>query len=460
MAAALLARPRAELTARPPDDRWSALEYACHVRDVFRLYDQRLALMLTEDDPDLRQLGPGRTAVERPLQRAGPGDGGRRDRAAAAPLADRFDSVEGDQWQRTGNRSDGARFTVDTFARYFVHDPIHHLYDVARGFAALGVAAEATPGRWVTLAVDTALEPVGARRRRRGPRRPGRAALLRRPPCRPTGPSGARTAATSSFALRAPASPPGGPGRRASWPTSSGWPPSPRSTSTSPCCAPRVSPPRPGSGSTRATARSEALVWGLDPGGAALDQTSSRSRGARPTDCPPGTSGSPTFPRGRASGRPARSSTTSTSARSIGGPTGPLRARSTRPSPWWARFVPTARFADPWVDACRLLIPIDTMGWPAASQAHAYQEPLATVAVTVDLSVGFHRPADDEWLLAEATAPLAAGGLVAATGRVWDRSRGALLASGGQTMLCRPAPAPGRPGPLARRRPWSLCRRR
>jgi hypothetical protein len=33
---------------RPSDDRWSALEYACHVRDVFRLYDERLEMMLTE----------------------------------------------------------------------------------------------------------------------------------------------------------------------------------------------------------------------------------------------------------------------------------------------------------------------------------------------------------------------------------------------------------------------------
>ena len=38
--------------------------------------------------------------------------------------------MTGDQWPRTGPRSDGARFTVETFARYFVHDPVHHLYDV------------------------------------------------------------------------------------------------------------------------------------------------------------------------------------------------------------------------------------------------------------------------------------------------------------------------------------------
>ena len=31
--------------------------------------------------------------------------------------------VHAGQWERAGTRSDGARFTVETFARYFVHDP-------------------------------------------------------------------------------------------------------------------------------------------------------------------------------------------------------------------------------------------------------------------------------------------------------------------------------------------------
>ncbi len=49
---------------------------------------------------------------------------------SAQAIADRFEGVTGAQWQRTGNRSDGASFTVETFARYFMHDPVHHLYDV------------------------------------------------------------------------------------------------------------------------------------------------------------------------------------------------------------------------------------------------------------------------------------------------------------------------------------------
>jgi hypothetical protein len=50
--------------------------------------------------------------------------------AAADAIASRFAGVSGDQWSRSGRRSDGAAFTVETFGRYFVHDPVHHLYDV------------------------------------------------------------------------------------------------------------------------------------------------------------------------------------------------------------------------------------------------------------------------------------------------------------------------------------------
>ena len=45
-------------------------------------------------------------------------------------MAASFAAVEGDQWERPGRRSDGARFTVESFGRYFVHDRVHHVWDV------------------------------------------------------------------------------------------------------------------------------------------------------------------------------------------------------------------------------------------------------------------------------------------------------------------------------------------
>ena len=141
----VLSRPRDQLTVRPSDDRWSALEYACHVRDVLRLYDQRLALMLTEDDPDFANWDQDETATAERYNDQDPADVATGIDDAARAIADRFDSVVGSAWQRTGNRSDGASFTVDTFARYFIHDPVHHLDDVARGFAALGLDPSPSP---------------------------------------------------------------------------------------------------------------------------------------------------------------------------------------------------------------------------------------------------------------------------------------------------------------------------
>ncbi len=128
----VLARPSG-LRDRPSDDRWSPLEYACHVRDVFRLYHERLRLMLDQDDPSYPNWDQDVTAVEDRYNEQDPRQVARELEAAAAGLADAFASVDGDEWRRTGTRSDGARFTVDTFARYMVHDPVHHLHDVGGG---------------------------------------------------------------------------------------------------------------------------------------------------------------------------------------------------------------------------------------------------------------------------------------------------------------------------------------
>jgi hypothetical protein len=116
---------------RPEPQVWSALEYACHVRDVFQIFDERLRLMLTVDGPRYANWDQDETSVEDRYAEQDPGAVADELQAAAATLADRFDSVVGDQWSRTGYRSDGADFTVESFARYFIHDPVHHLREVA-----------------------------------------------------------------------------------------------------------------------------------------------------------------------------------------------------------------------------------------------------------------------------------------------------------------------------------------
>ena len=119
-----------QLRRRRRADRWSDLEYAAHVRDVYRLYLERLTLMLDEDDPVYPNWDQDRAAVDGGYDRLDPAEVADEIVDAAIRLADAFDAVTATQWRRPGRRSDGSAFTVATFARYLVHDPVHHLWDV------------------------------------------------------------------------------------------------------------------------------------------------------------------------------------------------------------------------------------------------------------------------------------------------------------------------------------------
>ncbi len=119
-----------DVRERPDPETWSALEYSCHVRDVYSLFAMRLALMINELDPMFANWDQDETALAERYLEQDPATVADELQAASVIIADGFDAVSGDQWTRTGRRSDGASFTVDTFARYFLHDPVHHLADV------------------------------------------------------------------------------------------------------------------------------------------------------------------------------------------------------------------------------------------------------------------------------------------------------------------------------------------
>jgi hypothetical protein len=123
---------RADVRTRPDDRTWSPLEYAAHVRDVFTLYASRLDLMLTLDDPIYPNWDQDATAITERYDEQDPSVVAAELVEAGTTLADAFDAVPEEAWSRPGRRSDGAGFTVATFARYLLHDAVHHLWDVRR----------------------------------------------------------------------------------------------------------------------------------------------------------------------------------------------------------------------------------------------------------------------------------------------------------------------------------------
>jgi hypothetical protein len=86
--------------------------------------------MLTQDDPSYPNWDQDDTAVAEQYNEQDPTTVATELATAAQQLADAFAAVRDQQWRRTGTRSDGARFTVESFARYMLHDPVHHLHDV------------------------------------------------------------------------------------------------------------------------------------------------------------------------------------------------------------------------------------------------------------------------------------------------------------------------------------------
>lgn len=121
---------RIDARERPERDVWSTLEYGAHVRDVHRVFDERLRLILEQDDPQFPNWDQDATALAERYDLQDPGRVADELADAAATLAARFQSVGPDQWDRPGRRSNGAVFTVTTLGQYFLHDVVHHLHDV------------------------------------------------------------------------------------------------------------------------------------------------------------------------------------------------------------------------------------------------------------------------------------------------------------------------------------------
>jgi hypothetical protein len=115
---------------RPAPATWSTLEYGAHVRDVLRVFDERLRLLVEEDDPLFANWDQDATALEDRYDLQDPRVVADELVDASEVIAARFDSVGDDQWERPGRRSNGSVFTVRTLGQYFLHDVVHHLHDV------------------------------------------------------------------------------------------------------------------------------------------------------------------------------------------------------------------------------------------------------------------------------------------------------------------------------------------
>ncbi|HUR77458.1 MAG TPA: DinB family protein [Acidimicrobiales bacterium] len=119
------------LRTRPQPDQWSALEYACHVRDALCINIERVTATLTDDSPEFQTFGRDEAVVERNYNQQNPAQVADDIDAAAVDLAAAFAAVPDDAWQRFWVRGD-MNFSIDWMARNVQHEVDHHLLDIGR----------------------------------------------------------------------------------------------------------------------------------------------------------------------------------------------------------------------------------------------------------------------------------------------------------------------------------------
>ncbi len=131
----LAARPDAALRRRPSPSGWSALECACHVRDVLGNFADRTELVLAEDDPTFGWWDHEAAVDDERYGEQDPAVVADELVDAAARLDDVLAGVADGEWSRSGVRRPGERFTVDGLARFALHEAHHHRRDAELALA-------------------------------------------------------------------------------------------------------------------------------------------------------------------------------------------------------------------------------------------------------------------------------------------------------------------------------------
>ncbi|MGW9197514.1 DinB family protein, partial [Micromonospora chersina] len=133
---------------RPAPEVWSPLEYACHVRDVFRVQRERLALALRVDEPEFHPMGRDELVISERYNAQDPQVVLADLAAAADGFAARFGALGEVELARTGVYPWPQREarTLRWLGRHTVHEAEHHLLDIRRAGGAGTAGGGGRPG--------------------------------------------------------------------------------------------------------------------------------------------------------------------------------------------------------------------------------------------------------------------------------------------------------------------------
>jgi hypothetical protein len=121
------------LRTRPAPEVWSPLEYACHVRDVLDLFEQRTRAMVADPGVAFGWWDHEAAVTDDAYNDEDPAAVAAAIADAATRYAETLRSLTDAEWAASGERRGGEIFTVDSLARYGLHEAKHHQLDIGRG---------------------------------------------------------------------------------------------------------------------------------------------------------------------------------------------------------------------------------------------------------------------------------------------------------------------------------------
>ncbi len=125
------------LRAHPLDSTWSALEYACHMRDVLSIQRERLVVARSREGYAPEPMRRDERVVELAYNEQDP-EGVADDVAAnAEAVAAYVETFDQSDWERTMiyNFPERAERQLTWVVRHTVHEGEHHLLDIGRVLA-------------------------------------------------------------------------------------------------------------------------------------------------------------------------------------------------------------------------------------------------------------------------------------------------------------------------------------
>ncbi len=122
------------LRAHPIDGTWSALEYACHVRDVLAIQRDRLDVARSTDDYAPEPMGRDERVAELRYNEQDPVEVADELEMNAESIAGYVENFGPDDWERTMTYSfpQEAVRPLTWVVRHTVHEGEHHLLDIGR----------------------------------------------------------------------------------------------------------------------------------------------------------------------------------------------------------------------------------------------------------------------------------------------------------------------------------------